>query len=63
MNKIFEKHFQDLKFSPFVSNAFPLTKNKAPPQSILLLEFKRVLRYQVLKILLAPPLEHKEIPI
>jgi hypothetical protein len=25
--------------------------------------FKSVLRYQVLKILLAPPLEHKEIPI
>jgi hypothetical protein len=42
---------------------FPLTKNKTPPQSILLLVFKRVLRYQVLKILLAPPLEHKEIPI
>jgi hypothetical protein len=25
MNKICEKHFQDLKFSPHVSNAFPLT--------------------------------------
>jgi hypothetical protein len=25
MNKICEKHFQDLKFSPPVSNAFPLT--------------------------------------
>jgi hypothetical protein len=25
MNKIFVKHFQDLQFSPPVSNAFPLT--------------------------------------
>jgi hypothetical protein len=30
MNKIFEKHFQDLKFLPLVSNAFPLTKQKLP---------------------------------
>jgi hypothetical protein len=30
MNKIFEKHFQDLKFSPPVSNAFPLTKQNSP---------------------------------
>jgi hypothetical protein len=30
MNKIFEKHFQDLKFSPFDSNAFPLTKQNSP---------------------------------
>jgi hypothetical protein len=26
----FEKHFQDLKFSPPVSNAFPLTKQNSP---------------------------------
>jgi hypothetical protein len=32
MNKIFEKHFQDLKFSPPLSNAFPLTKQKLPPR-------------------------------
>jgi hypothetical protein len=25
MNKIFEKHFQDLNFLPLVSNVFPLT--------------------------------------
>jgi hypothetical protein len=30
MKKIFEKHFQDLKFSPPVSNAFPLTKQNSP---------------------------------
>jgi hypothetical protein len=30
MNEIFEKHFQDLKFSPPVSNAFPLTKQNSP---------------------------------
>jgi hypothetical protein len=29
-NMIFEKHFQDLKFSPTVSNAFPLTKQNSP---------------------------------
>jgi hypothetical protein len=28
--KGFEKHFQDLKFSPPVSNAFPLTKQNSP---------------------------------
>jgi hypothetical protein len=28
--KDFEKHFQDLKFSPPVSNAFPLTKQNSP---------------------------------
>jgi hypothetical protein len=26
----FEKHLQDLKFSPPVSNAFPLTKQNSP---------------------------------
>jgi hypothetical protein len=30
MNKICEKHFQVLKFSPPVSNAFPLTKQNSP---------------------------------
>jgi hypothetical protein len=30
MNKDFEKHFQVLKFSPLVSNAFPLTKQNSP---------------------------------
>jgi hypothetical protein len=30
MNKIFEKHFQDLKFSPPVLNVFPLTKQNSP---------------------------------
>jgi hypothetical protein len=25
-----QKHFQDLKFSPLVSNAFPLTKQNSP---------------------------------
>jgi hypothetical protein len=29
-NNIFEKHFQDLIFSPLVSNAFPLTKQNSP---------------------------------
>jgi hypothetical protein len=29
MNNIFEKHFQDLKFSPPISNAFPLTKQNS----------------------------------
>jgi hypothetical protein len=43
MNKIFEKHFQVLKLSPPVSNAFPLTKQKLPLNEILLLVFKRVL--------------------
>jgi hypothetical protein len=43
MNKNFEKHFQDLKFSPPVSNAFPLTKQNSPFNEILLLVFKRVL--------------------
>jgi hypothetical protein len=28
--KDFEKHFQDLKFSPPVSNAFSLTKQNSP---------------------------------
>jgi hypothetical protein len=37
------KHFQDLKFSPPVSNAFPLTSTKLPLNEILLLVFKRVL--------------------
>jgi hypothetical protein len=43
INKIFEKHFQDLKFSPPVSNVFPLTTTKLPLNEILLLVFKRVL--------------------
>jgi hypothetical protein len=43
MNKILEKHLQDLKFSPPVSNAFPLTRQKLPLNEILLLVFKRVL--------------------
>jgi hypothetical protein len=43
MNKICEMHFEDLKFSPPVSNAFPLTKTKLPLDEILLLVFKRVL--------------------
>jgi hypothetical protein len=30
MNKIFAKHFQVLKFSSFVPNAFPLTKQNSP---------------------------------
>jgi hypothetical protein len=30
MNNILEKHFQDLKFSPPVSNAFPLTRQNSP---------------------------------
>jgi hypothetical protein len=30
MNKILEKHLQGLKFSPPVSNAFPLTKQNSP---------------------------------
>jgi hypothetical protein len=32
-----------LKFSPPVSNAFPLTQTKLPLNAILLLAFKRVL--------------------
>jgi hypothetical protein len=43
MSKFFEKHFQDLKFSPPVSNAFSLTKTKLPFNEILLLVFERVL--------------------
>jgi hypothetical protein len=43
MSKILEKHLQDLKFSPPVSNAFPLTRQKLPLNEILLLVFKRVL--------------------
>jgi hypothetical protein len=35
-----------LKFSPPVSNAFPLTKQNSPLMKFLLLVFKRVLRYQ-----------------
>jgi hypothetical protein len=30
MNKILRSFFQDLKFSPPVSNAFPLTKQNSP---------------------------------
>jgi hypothetical protein len=46
MNKIFEKHFQDLKFSPPDSNDFPLTKTKLPLDEILLLVFKRVFLFE-----------------
>jgi hypothetical protein len=42
MNKIREKHFQDLKFSPPISNAFSLTRTKLPLEEILLLVFKKV---------------------
>jgi hypothetical protein len=45
MNKIFEKHFQDLKFSPLFQMLFLLTKQKLPLNEILLLVFKRVLIY------------------
>jgi hypothetical protein len=61
--KVFEKHFEDLKFSPPVLNAFPLTKTKLPLNKFLLLLFKRVLRYQFLKVLLSPPFEYNKIPI
>jgi hypothetical protein len=43
MNRNCKKHFQDLKFSPPISNAFPLTKTKLPLDENLLLVFKRVL--------------------
>jgi hypothetical protein len=43
--KDFKKHFKDLKFSPPVSNDFPLTKTKLPLNEILLLVFKRVLNF------------------
>jgi hypothetical protein len=43
-----------LKFSPLVSNAFSLTKTKLPLNKILLLVYKRVLRYQFLKVLFLP---------
>jgi hypothetical protein len=62
VNKNFAKHFKDLKFSPPVSNAFPLTKTKLPLNEILLLVFKRVLMYHF-EILLSPPFEHDRIPI
>ena len=62
MNKIFAKHFQDLKFSPPVSNAFPLTKQKLPLNEIILLVFKRVLMIQI-EILFSPPFELNKIPI
>jgi hypothetical protein len=42
MNKIREKHFQDLKFSPPISNAFSLTRTRLPLEEILLLVFKKV---------------------
>jgi hypothetical protein len=51
-----------LKFSPPVSNAFPLTKTKLPLTEILLLVFKRVLIYHF-EILLSPPFEHNRISI
>jgi hypothetical protein len=43
MNKISRSIFQDLKFSPPISNAFPLTLPKLPLNQMLLLVFKRVL--------------------
>jgi hypothetical protein len=46
MNKIRKKHFHDLKFSPAVSNVFPLTQTKLPLDENLLLVFKRVLRIE-----------------
>jgi hypothetical protein len=62
MNKIFEKHLQDLKFSPPVSNAFPLTKQNTPsiksPLSV-----QEGFEISILKILLSPPLEHNKILI
>jgi hypothetical protein len=63
MNKIFEKHCQDLKFSPPVSNAFTLTQTKLPLNKFLLLVFKRVLRYQFLKVLLSPSFEYNTMSI
>jgi hypothetical protein len=48
MNKIERSIFKILKFSPSVSNTFPLTKTKLPLNEILLLVFKMVL--QILKI-------------
>jgi hypothetical protein len=36
-----------LKFSPPISNAFPLTKQKLPLNEILLLVFKRVLKISI----------------
>jgi hypothetical protein len=44
MNKIERSIFKILKFSPPVSNAFPLTKAKLPLNEILLLVFKSVLQ-------------------
>jgi hypothetical protein len=43
MNKIARSIFKILKFSPPVSNAFPLTYTKLPLDENLLLVFKRVL--------------------
>jgi hypothetical protein len=51
-----------LKFSPPVSNAFPLTKQKLPLNEIILLVFKRVLMIQI-EILFSPPFELNKILI
>jgi hypothetical protein len=67
MNKIRKKHFQDLKFSPPVSNAFPLTYTKLPLDEILLLVFKRVLpierRSNIVDTNLKNPNQFENIPI
>jgi hypothetical protein len=51
-----------LKYSPFVSNAFPLTKQNSPSINSPL-SVQEGFKISILKILLSPPLEHKEIPI
>jgi hypothetical protein len=62
MNKNFEKHFQDLKFSPPVSIAFPLTKQNSPSINSPL-SVQEGFKIPILKVLLSPPFEHNEIPI
>jgi hypothetical protein len=53
MNKTFAKHFQDLKFSPPVSNAFPLTKQNSPLMKSPL-SVQEGFKILILKILLSP---------
>jgi hypothetical protein len=62
MNKILEKHLQDLKFSPPVSNAFPLTKQNSPLMKSPL-SVQEGFKISILKILLSPPFEHNRILI
>jgi hypothetical protein len=51
-NMISKRHFQDFANSPPVSNAFPLIKQKAPPEEVLPLAVKRVFATEMISSLL-----------